>query len=604
MFTRLTAEPFFIVFPRRLSGLILPGDRTQLIFSLVLIFTIPHVVTATSSPADLIQGTVKVPTKSAKIPKRDQRESTARRQALLTLEGVERKTKRLDASILKVKILAQIADTLWTYEEEHARALFGEAFAAIPTILLDPKTDQRLRIAAANQGPGPLSDLRAEVLQIIAGRDPILAQRLVESLKGPSESRGNEFEKEELKWDIAIASAKSQPHQTAEFFRMHLRGGIDETIGSALVALRRVNQPLANQLFGEAIAIARSNPSPPGQFESLALYVLPSEDGLSPLSQASGDYYPLIKDYLDYVSTRLILQLNEGEASQARAEASAEEYRTLQALLPLFEKFSPNQAVYVQQRMGRLRDTMSSRTAETLSPRELDVEELLRQAEGIIGSRKRDLRLIYVSSIAAHQGDLPKAISVAERISDPDERSIQVSLLTYQAASKALEQSDFEKAYRLAKNVEFLPQRVMVYELLARHYRKSANQDRRLNLLEEIWAWVEGQPNSPQKVSAQLALASDMSSSNPERAFALLGVAIKNINGADFSPTEVKAPSRVMQVTLDMLDIESLFAALAREDAERTLQAAQSLTKPEASLLAQISVLRQVLISSQNPQTN
>lgn len=523
-------------------------------------------------------------------------------QVLWLLANVEEKAKRLDGSTLKIKVLAKIADTLWQHDELHARRLFAEAFNAIDSIKLDANKDQRAKIAATSGGLNPLSDLRAEILQLVAARDFKLAESLRKIIKESApESDGNEnlqsnlSEKEELAWDIAVASVKTQPERTAHFVRTQLRRGINEELGWALVNIRHENQPLAEQLFSEALIMARANIAAPENLENLALYVLPTE-GEAFHGRPSASSMEALLNFLGYAADKLAAQSASGHIPAPKGAEAQHEYRTLKSLLPLFEIHTPDKVSLIRERMAVLIAAMSPQQASTVSPSQEDVAELLRQAESTVGSKRRDLRLMQVSMLAMRQGDLEQAISIAERISDLEERSIQVSLLTYQASLKALEKNDFDEAHRLARRIEFLPQRVRAFNMLANKLRASKQEDRARTALEEIWEWTNKAANSPQKAKALLILATAMTHYDAEKGFEFLSSTVKTINSIDFSSPEInRTSSRVAQVTLDMLDLDAVFSTLARINYDRAMQAAQSFTLVEVSLLAQAIVGKQAL---------
>jgi len=525
-------------------------------------------------------------------------------QALWLLENIGERANKLEGSILKVRVIAKVADTLWQFDEPHARRVFTEAFDAIDSIKLDPSKDQRMRITAATGGPGPLAGLRAEVLQMIAAHDFKLAERLRESIKDP-ETDGNTSkgssevsEKEELAWDIAIASAKLQPQQTAQFVRSQLRKGITEELGWALVGIRRNNEKLADQLFSESVAVARFNLNASENFENLAVYVLPSE-----AEALHGQAPDLMRDvasrkFLAYATDRLLWQSTSGHISPPRGAEAQQEHRTLRSLLPLVERLMPDKIALVRERMDVLLSNMTTKQANAALSKHEDIAELLQQAESIVGSEKRDRRLIQVSLIAARQGELEQALSIAEKISDLAERNIQVSLISYQASLKLIKNGELEDAYRYARRIEFLPQRVAAFNVLANKLRASKENARARVILEEISEWTNKTDNTPQKAKAMLTLVIEMAQYDTERSFALLSSAIKTINSVDFSSPKSTEPSRVLQVTLDMLDLETVFDKLAHINMDRSLQAAQSLTHRETSLLAQAIVCSQILASN------
>ena len=205
---------------------------------------------------------------------------------------------------------------------------------------------------------------------------------------------------------------------------------------------------------------------------------------------------------------------------------------------------------------------------------------------------------MQVSMLAARQGELEQALSIAEKISDLADRSIQVSLISYQASLKLLKNGELEDAYRYARRIEFLPQRIAAFNVLANKLRTSKEDARARVILEEISQWTEKTDNTPQKARALLTLVIEMAQFDAERSFALLASAIKTINSVDFSSPQATEPSRVLQVTLDMLDLQTVFERVTQMNMDRALQAAQSLTHREASLLAQAIVCSQILATN------
>lgn len=530
--------------------------------------------------------------------------SNEQQQSLWLLEDIGRQANKLEGSILKVRVIAKVADTLWQFNESHARRLFTEAFNAIDSIKLDPSKDQRMRMGAAVGGPGPLANLRAEVLQIITAHDFKLAESLRESIKQPKTDSNTDkgtselSEKEELAWDIAIASAKLQPQRTAQFVRSQLRKGINEELGWALIGIRRNNQQLAEQLFSESVAIARLNLNALENFEILAVYVLPSE------AEALHGQIPdpmrdvACRKFLVYAVERLLWQSSSGHVSPPRGAEAQQEHRTLHSLLPLFERLTPDKVALVRERMDVLLSNMTTKQANAALSKHDDIAELLRQAESIVGSEIRDRRLMQVSLLAARQGELQQALSIAEKISDLAERSIQISLISYQSSLKLLKNGELEDAFRYARRIEFLPQRVAAFTVLANKLRASKEETRAHVILEEISEWTDKTDNTPQKAKALMTLVIEMAQYDAERSFELLASAIKTINSVDFSSPKSTEPSRVLQVTLDMLDLETVFHKLAQMNMDRALQAAQSLSHREASLLAQATVCSQILASN------
>ena len=519
------------------------------------------------------------------------KESLERRSALIRLQAAGEKAKTLDDSIAKTEILAAVADALWEQNEPRARALFTAAFESIPGIKLDPKFDQREAIAQRRGGKfGPLFQLRSSVLERVARRDFKLAETLRQSVKTTAEDAAGKAELSQLYLNLAVALAKTRPEEAIRLLRLSLNE-VGPPFVFALLRIRSDNPQLADRVFGEALTSVKSLEN----LGSLAIYVLPTEEdrfyGRSPLDDPSRT--ASIKSFLDYVFNGL-MQTND-QIDATRAEAS---YRTLNSVLPLFQRLQPERVSFVNQKIGAMRALMSPKgTSAAESDHVERVEDLIRQAEATIGERKRTILLMRASDAAMQQNDLEKALSVAELISDSYERKIQTSLVLYQAAMKEMREGKRERAYMLARQIEFLPQRVLVFTRLAEELWADKQADAAATKMDEIWGWVNKADNSPQKIDAMLKLTALIASHDTVRGFEWLQTTTRSLNSTEFSstPVDLNRISVELQITLDMLDFESSFGPLAKVDFERAFAIAHSLTKSEAALLAETIVCTRVL---------
>jgi hypothetical protein len=169
---------------------------------------------------------------------------------------------------------------------------------------------------------------------------------------------------------------------------------------------------------------------------------------------------------------------------------------------------------------------------------------------------------------------------------------------------KELRAGDLERAHRYAGGIEFLPQRAATFRRAAQKSWEAREPEQARSLLEEIWDWLGKADHSPQKVDAMLEVTTAMAQYDKARGFDFLQGAVRALNETDFSykPPDREWLSVELHVALDMLDLESAFTTLARADSERAFMTAQSITRAEASLLAQAVVCQQVLQSRRAPR--
>jgi hypothetical protein len=232
-------------------------------------------------------------------------------QALLMLESAVEKARHLENSTVKVKILTQAADILWAYNESDARKLFVETLDIIDSLKQNVSGNQSTQSKASAQNSAHIEDLRSDLFQRIARHDFNLAEKLRNAIKegenrDQENNRATQSEKEDLAWDIAIAVARSHPEQTARFVQASFRSGINPILGDALVGIRRANPQLADQLFTDAVVVARSNLEGADAIENLAEYVFPTEAETLQERQPSSDsgHAAAIRSFLSYVAVR------------------------------------------------------------------------------------------------------------------------------------------------------------------------------------------------------------------------------------------------------------------------------------------------------------
>lgn len=574
----------------------------------------PNLVSAqTSNRSAPVDGEKSVKAAGNKSEKRDEDRALVlkRRLAQERLEAIGRRAQTLDASILKVKILTKAGDGLWKHDESEARQLLLVAFQTVDSIKLNPKEDQRAALAEKHTGTtDPLFHLRSYVLQLIARHDSRLAEKLRKSLEKNSNDPNkkpdatNQEEQKHLSLNIALALAATQPERSAAIVRQLLKDGLDDSLILTLVAMRPVNQKLADQLFGVAMQTAQQHGMGPNEFLTLSIYVLPTEQD----SFLRND--PFAEPTRALVTRAFLDYLHEGSSQTFAPDnfvtkgneidhgLAARSYYALQKLIPVFERLQPQRAAYIREQSRSLLGLMSPReTTKAEKAPQLSSDELLRQAESTVGEKRRTLRFMRASAAALSEGDIDKAVAIAERIDDLRERKIQTSLILYQAASRQLREANIERAVQYAKRIEFIPQRVSIDRKIAQKLWEGKQPERALAILEDLCESLGKADNTASKADAMFAVTATMVEYDRGRGFAFLEGAISALNKTDFSfrPPPSDQISVELQVAPDMLDLETPFSVLAQEDFERTYALAGLLTRTELSLLAQAQVCQQML---------
>ncbi|HEX8266010.1 MAG TPA: hypothetical protein VF596_11430 [Pyrinomonadaceae bacterium] len=529
--------------------------------------------------------------------------------ALSLLSSLYEQIKGIENEQFKIRTQTQIADVLWQYDEPRAREIFTKSFNAIDSIKSLPKN--------IPLSPGSKPDinrikdgLRFEMIQIISRHDVKLAETLMKSTKDTeSENASNKADNANPNADsmrelqFAMALAKSAPEKSAQIVRNRLRSGYDESLIPILLEIRRKNEVLANQLFTDFLAAASAQQPSVMKVASLAMYVTPNESDAflgqnQPISQT------LIKQYLSFAFPALSQWINTQRQAaiddQIDQQTVSRDVTILkQIVLPLFEKNSPSQAKTLRSQLAQVFEIQNTGEANFSNSEIRDeVQELIDKADATVGTKQRDSLYMRAAMLAKQKGDIETALSIAEKVSDEQDKFLVASVITYQAGFDALRQDHIDAAHSYAKKTLFLPQRTYLYKEIAQKLLKKKDISRTAEILDELKTWLTKADNGAAKAEGLLMIATTTTEYDLSQGFEAMRLAIDAINKANFDVEnnfESKSILKTISVTLERLDLKTGFSSLARADFNQALSVAQSLNKKEAAITAQLAICREVL---------
>jgi hypothetical protein len=540
--------------------------------------------------------------------------SPQQQQAFLLLDTLAEKARSLENGRVKIIALARIANILWDYDEPRARRLFSQAFSAIGSVKLSGEEDKTITLPGGADVSGPLFQLRLEVLQMIGRRSPQLAQELQEKNTRPEtlepevgRQNVSNVEKDIHELKLAISLSKDEPEKAAQIIRNNLQHGIHEVIGMVLLGIKHENPNLANQLFKEALLIARKDIANLDNLTRLLPFIMSGPENSGTDIATDPTQLDVAKQFLNYAADFVTTRLNSNEPSPSSGETNnkeviTKEFQTLKALFPLFNKYLPEKASVIQTRLAMLASTLSSRpSASTEEADEESVDELLEKAETASSSRKKDFYYIKAAMAVYEKGEVERSLTIAEKIAGAEDRDKVLSLIRSKEASKSLAQGDINTAIRHAEKIMYLPNRVTIFNAIARKLLAQKEENRARALLEDIWGWVKKTDDSPHKVTALLILIQTMANIDTPRGFDFLRITVKAIDDTNFIVAKEKPRGLMVEfsaITIAALDFSRSLAPLVRADFAQTLQFAQLLKNKEAATLAQLAVCQEILQSN------
>lgn len=529
------------------------------------------------------------------------------RRALEVLDQLFDAAKALNDEPLKLKLQGQIADALWEYDEERARTLFEAVFRAI-TALKAPAGDNR---PGASVDSSQQSSLRYELLTMMMQRDVSLARRLMDSLPSlwppddadPALKRLAETNRTGLYLSLARDLARTNPQRAVEIAEPCLQGNVVPTFTVLLYELQRQDEHSANYLFNRLLTAFYDSPQKPRpHFTTLALYALPGYGDINerrnfiqmidptislianPLNQAQLERAQRL---LNYVYDILMQPVNSHYTN----------YDLASQTLFYFEQYLPDKVASARARMDEAMSLFPPEQRRNLRGPALPqtMQSILAAAEAATNQKEKERLSGYVVAEASSKEDFDQAFSIVEKITDKQGRASLQSGLQYRATLAAIGRGDFETAYTYSKGITGMEMRIMIFAKLARALYQNKNATRALEIINEVEQSLVKADPGPEQVIALLNIAGVAAEIDAARGFEITKSAVEAINRADKALNQNSNAAAV--ATMNRLNFEPSFSALARANFDRALLLAQSLEKREFVVRAQLAVCRGVLIA-------
>ena len=541
--------------------------------------------------------------------------------ALGLLDHLFETSKDFTDGKLKIQIQARIADALWEHDEPRARQYFEDAFHGIDSVYQDQDKTQIPYILVSDQ-----FKLRSEILRIVARRDMNLAEKLTKSVvdvptKNDSNPQlmgaGGQSEQSELYLQMAQNIAETDPGRASQMARESLKRGLNASLIPLVQLIRKKNAAMADNIFTEALAVAKSNRSQASQNIALLMpYVFPNAPGGGfSLGGSSGGPSPvdstnpvLIAQFLNFAYDLIAQQINSSASAidnnrQIAEIRAAIDYSTIQRLMPFFDQYMPDKSAAIRAKLEEVSQSMTAGNRDRMNSaqQKASVPELLARADAAKTPQEKDGYYMSAALTATQGEDPEQAILILEKISTPGMDEPVGSLIRMWAASKAISRDDYDLATRVARNIPSLQQRALVFGAMANRLVEKKDMVRAREFLSDAEASLLKAKDGPEKANALIQVTSVMARVDPIRAFDTMRSTVDAINHATFQ--DENAPIKpgnglVFPYGLNTFNFDGALTPLARTDFQRSLLLAQAIEKKEASTLAQISVCRGVLVKT------
>ncbi len=563
---------------------------------------------------------------------------------------------------LRARVQARAADALWETDRERARTLFRRAWAEAEAA--DAEADRRVEEEKERQlrARGSFSysrppSMRTEVLRLAARRDRALGEeflaRLDEARKREADeaaARVADAEKQsrppsgrdpmevppavEKRLRLAIQLLEDGNTERAVQFADPALGEVTSTGLEFLTRLRAKDAKAADDRYGAMLLRAGADPSSDPNTASLlasyiftpALYVAFSRGGGSNMNSWGGGYAPPTdlapQLRVAYFRTAGAILLRPTPTPDQDRTTSGRDgwYMVIARLLPLFEQHAPEMSSPLRAKLASLvpdtaegvRNPNNRALTSGLVPEPPDqdpgrLQDSLRRAERAKTSEDRDAAYVDVVFNAVRQKD-PRVDEFLSKIEDAELRRQVRAYIDFEAAQNSLsgDDSTYQEALRLARGMTLsgIQRTWVMTEVAKKLVRKEPG--RAAELLEEALREARERidPASPERVSALVAIATQLVELDRPRAWEVMLDVIKASNSASSYTGEDGRLTRRLQAknmtimstsSAESFDLAGVFAALSREDMSRAVELARGFEGEAPRAVATLAIARTVL---------
>jgi hypothetical protein len=536
---------------------------------------------------------------------RDVTGKRSRIQALLVHLADQARTS--DDLVFSVQAQVRAATLLWPYESDRARAMFRQAFESLTTGDVERSENNQRGLSTSRTR----LQLRAELLNQIAARDPEfveeLARRLVLPLEagrdagvgepdGTTATQRLDVAKRELFVSVALQIVELDPNRAMTLGQLSLGAGPDEVspfispnFPRLLMLLGGVDRSLARLLFSSAVdRIERSPLCALADLEALSSY-LASQGNSASDSVGKKETERFLR--LAFSRIMRYRERSSGEpaaqppGATPRLDDKSAIYFIGRQLTEFFARYFPERLTQLKSRIADLTDaTTPERMVESAPFEALGPADVARQARETTEATERDALYARAALSWLAQGETTEAQAAAQRIASVVTRD---RVLTQIARRRTLE-GRIEEAVAIAHRIEDRNTRLSVLVTsalasLARHDRTRAAE-----LLTETENEALKAEPSAERAQTLLAVANSFTTFDTVRAFEVMQSAIKGLNQVLLAADSSSPPP--VNDNLYRRGLEGTLSSLARADFDRALLLAQQLNSKDASIIAQLAV--------------
>jgi hypothetical protein len=466
----------------------------------------------------------------------EEKSKETEKQQLALFEQIAKDAEALRLAENRALVAAKLAEGVWRYDEKRARALFQTAVSELVAAQIQAEANKKQAgmLYGLVNGISP----RQEILTMIAARDAEFAldafyksrpAKITGILTNPEEMKkpaSRQFVQNEINFEQTLIARVSEqsPQRAVKLIRESLAKGITHEVLGLIEKIKIKDPELAAQFAGEVADKLLTADFDKMNYEFSLAASFVAQYG----KKAEAEEKPLkidekkLRDLTGLIA-KLILKSND--------EYSYE----IENLLPIFEKFSPENLPALKQRKAKLDNTSERReyaAYEKFIESNPAPEKLLSEADKFSESFRNQMYYAAAEK-SAQSGNLAQAQKIIQTKMSQEETENYLTQINYNLVSKAIADGKFEAANLLINEISDENSRfAFLVQLAAAVYQKNPaeNKKQTLAILEQARVLVPQPAETIEEMSNLMQLAVMLAEIEPEQSFQTIEAMTQPIN--------------------------------------------------------------------------
>jgi hypothetical protein len=558
-------------------------------------------------------------------------------QGTKPLAGLEKKIKEnleaaaAESATLKIPenrafLFFRIADLLWDFDEEGARALIEESRSALSRLVSAPDYNP------SNSQSGYYHQyLRSEIVEALARRDSQLALDFMRGTKPtapPGDAAKQAADAEAgLEQQLALKVAENDPARAMRLAEESLDKGfsyrLNQIIETVVAKDPEAAKKLAGKIFDKlkATDLTKDHSAASfafwfldGEFKARRQELTPGEKmyGVKRRKPALSDQSLL--EWSNFAGA-IALSIISGAARNNGAQSDSDNLISdAIQLLPTMEKISPAVVANIRRKYAEVSQKISESTRRLVEENDIrrngKVEDFLALAEKSQGEARSNYLNMAVFKAVDSDADFDRARNIIdEKITDPNDRKRERAFVEWVHAQYAAGQGKIEEALASLAHLESDDERARTLGLIIETALKAGNKKNAAQLLEKALIAMPPQIETSRQFEAMSKIIRGLAETDAERAFALYESLIEPINqiasayirmcrfdGQRYGPAT--KDEMLMQKGLAATQAIHAFVeetkSLARSDFDRAMDLAGRFRQTELRVYAELNAIQAV----------